>query len=161
MADTGTSRLLFADYVLYLTSISKNRLLTLDYIGGADLDGSVWGTVVSEGLSKPFLLFNTETHNRTSDETLAVFWRNLRGWKLELTIVGSVHGTFSDEAILYEYLRAEGLVPDLGDLYGTVGGNTMLGIENAYLDAFFDMCLKKKNPELLKGPNTAVKFWPS
>jgi hypothetical protein len=40
----------------------------------------------------------------------------------------------------------------------------MLGIENAYLDAFFDMCLKGEKEKLLEGPSEdypAVEFWPS
>jgi hypothetical protein len=85
---------------------------------GANLDGSVWGDVIYEGLSKPFLIFNTEYHNLTTDATWTVFWENLRGWKLGLTVLGSTHATFSDQATLYESLRSLGLIPDLGDLMG-------------------------------------------
>lgn len=133
------------------------------FICGANMDGSFWGSVVDAGISKPFLLINTDTHNRTSDASWASFWDNLRGWRLELTAMGSTHATFSDQAALYEDLLASGQVPDLGGYFGTIGGKTMLGIENAYFNAFFEMCFKGKESKLLKGPSKeypAVYFWP-
>jgi dienelactone hydrolase len=134
------------------------------FICGANMDGSFWGSVAAAGLSKPFLLFNTETHNRTSDATWTSFWKNLRGWRLELTVEGSTHATFSDQATLYEELLGAGQIPDLGDYFGTVGGRTMLAIENAYLNAFFEMCFEGKKQKLLNGPSEeypAVVFWPT
>jgi hypothetical protein len=133
------------------------------FICGANMDGSFWGSVVDAGLSRPFLMFNTETHNRTSDATWTSFWEDLRGWRLELTVLGSTHATFSDQAALYADLLGAGQIPDLGGYFGTVGGRTMLAIENAYLNAFFEMCLGGKKQELLKGPSKeypAIVFWP-
>jgi dienelactone hydrolase len=133
------------------------------FICGANMDGTFWGKVVDTGVPKPFLLFNTENHNRTSDATWTSFWDHSTGWKLELTVKGSVHLTFSDEAALYEILVASGQIPDLGNLFGTVGGKTMLEIENAYFRAFFEKCFEGKKEELLEGPSKnfpAVVFWP-
>lgn len=142
---------------------ATTMLKDLRFTCGANLDGSFWGSVVDAGLSNPFLLFNTESRNRTSDATWTSFWANLRGWRLELTVVGSTHATFSDQAALYEDLLSNGQVPDLGDYFGTVGGKTMLAVENAYLSAFFEKCFEGKREKLLEGPSEkfpAVVFWP-
>ena len=134
------------------------------FVCGANMDGTFWGSVVNTGVSKPFLLFNTEIHNRTSDASWTTFWEKSTGWKLELTVKGSVHLTFSDEAALYEILVADGVIPNEGELFGSLGGERMLAIENAYFKAFFEMCFKETKAKLLDAPSRdfpEVVFWPS
>lgn len=130
---------------------------------GANLDGSMIGPVVTSGLDSPFLLISSAIHNRTVDPTWQTFWDNLRGWRLELSVKGSVHVTFTDEAALYDDLKGLPGIPDLGNLFGTIPGARMLEIESAYLGAFFDQFLKGKEQVLLGGPSEAfpeVVFWP-
>lgn len=62
-------------------------------IGGVDMDGSLFGPVISQGLSRPFLFFN---HENASDPTEVELWQRL-GWGLALTLANSTHGTFTDQ----------------------------------------------------------------
>lgn len=64
------------------------------------------------------------------------------------------------------YLRALGLIDEFPEWYfGTINGERLLVIEEAYLTAFFDRCLKGEHGEnlkLLKGPSDKfpeVSFW--
>ena len=130
---------------------------------GVNMDGTIHGPVVEGGLSKPVMFMNTELHNRTSDPSWATLWDKLSGFRLELTVINSTHISFNDQAYLYDELRAIGGIPDLGDLFGTVGGKRILEIEYAYLSAFFDKCLLNQKEPLLEGPSAKypeVVFWP-
>ncbi|TAQ89877.1 hypothetical protein B7494_g1816 [Chlorociboria aeruginascens] len=133
---------------------------------GSNLDGDLFGDVVETGLDKAFLLIGSGVHNRTSisDPGWETFYANSTGYKVEISVEGSVHGAFSDQAALYDDLRVLDLIPDLGDQFGTVKGERMLQIESAYLGALFGKCFTGKENALLKGPSDKfpeVYFWPA
>lgn len=119
---------------------------------GSNLAGSFWGDVVTAGLSKPFFIVGAEEHNRTSDESWATFYQNLRGFRLGVNVNGTVHLTFDDQAYLYGVLREAGLIPDLGNPFGTIDGKWILVIEGTYLGVFFEYCLEGRKERLLQGP---------
>ncbi len=50
-------------------------------------------------------------------------------------------------------LRQAGLIPDLGNPFGTIDGGRILGIESTYLGAFFEMCFAREREMLLEGPS--------
>lgn len=79
--------------------LSNNR-----FRGGADLDGQIFNSVLSQGLSKPFLLFGRPDH-REEDSSWVRFWDNLRGPKMELELNDSLHGSFTDLPLLLHSLN--------------------------------------------------------
>ena len=129
------------------------------FVAGIDLDGAIIGNATTLGLSAPFLLMSSAVHNRTNDPTWATFWDNLRGYKRELAIAGTLHLSYSDYLPLADVAVAAGLLTKNATeaLVGTIDGSRMLTIESAYIGSFFDMWLKGGKGELLNGPS---KFFP-
>lgn len=122
---------------------------------GVNMDGSIFGPVLDSGLSKPYLFIDIgASHNRTNDASWSTLWSKLRGWKAELSFLGSSHPAFSDQKVLYEQLREAGALPDLGDIYGTIGGERQKVLEDAYLTAFFGKCFGTGGGTLLSGPSS-------
>ncbi len=123
-------------------------------VGGLDLDGSVYGPVVDQGLDRPFLLWGHQAKNRSMDETWATLWRHLRGWKLELELDGSTHYTFSDFPLVAKVLDlVNGLPPEDKALLGTLDGLRVIEIVGAYVTAFLDFVLRGVNTTLLQKPD--------
>jgi len=120
---------------------------------GSNFDGSFWGDVVTAGLSKPFFIVEAKEHNRISDESWVTFYQNLRVFRLGVKVSGTVHLTFDDQAYLYGVLREAGLIPDLGNPFGSIGGKWILVIESAHLGVFFEYCFEGRKERLLQGPS--------
>jgi dienelactone hydrolase len=130
---------------------------------GVNFDGSFWGAVVQSGVSRPFFLMASAIHNQTTDDSWKWFLGNSTGEKLEVSVGGSRHGTFSDFAYLYdEIVAGGGSVPGVGDLFGSIGGARMLGVVGTYVGAWFNRCLEGKKEVVLEGPSESwpeVEFW--
>ncbi|KAG0130233.1 hypothetical protein HOY82DRAFT_562755 [Tuber indicum] len=125
-------------------------------LGGVNLDGRFFGSVITKGLKKPFVIFGAEGHNRTVDETWKSFWNSpSKGWKRELSLKGAAHITFSDYAPLIELLGLKKLFPKeiLEELVGTIGGLRAMTIQRVYLKAFFDKVLAHGKGKLFNGPD--------
>lgn len=127
-------------------------------LAGADLDGSVNGTVRNTGLDRPFLLMSNATHGRHNDPSWATFWSHLRGWRLELRLRDSAHQTYTDMSPLGQQLeRALPLPPEavaaLTGSIGTIGADRAVAAQRAYLRAFFDLHLCGRDDHLLSGPS--------
>lgn len=121
--------------------------------GGANLDGSFFGPVIQQGLDRPFLIFANERQNQSVDASWAAIWPQLKGWKLELMLKGSTHGTFSDLPLLAKVLGlAEKLPSEVGEIMGTLDGKRALDIIWGSLVAFFDFVLGGKSSRPLHGP---------
>ncbi len=121
-------------------------------IGGINLDGSFWSTVINKGLSKPFLVFAHEGKNLTSDPSWEAIWPKFTGWKRLYELAGSAHGTFTDFPSLVAALGFEGQLGDAGaELLGTIGGARAMDIITTYVTAFMDSVLKGKRSGLLNG----------
>lgn len=118
---------------------------------GVDLDGTLYGPVVDDGLSRPFLLMGNASHDRTTDPTWTAFWSHLRGWHHDLTLAGSGHLTFTDVAPLSAPLHLTGLFPP--ELLGTIDGDRAVDIEQTYLTAYFNRFLRHSPEPLLDGPD--------
>jgi len=137
---------------------AATMLANSHFIAGLNFDGSMIGPVVTQGLKKPFLIFEAEGHNRTNDETWATFWGNLKGWKRMVSIKGTTHTSFSDFLVLGDALIAAGaLSTDFLAILGTIDGTRMLDIEGKYVRAFWDKWFKDGEAKVLDGPNTK---WP-
>jgi Platelet-activating factor acetylhydrolase, isoform II len=123
--------------------------------GGVNLDGSFWGSVVDMGVEDPFLLFAREGHNQSNDASWASFWGNSRGWREQLTLLNSTHGTFEDLLLLAEELGIEQELPPgtLVPLLGSLEGRRALKIIWEYVTAFFGFVLTGEGEGLLSGPS--------
>ncbi|KAJ5511062.1 Platelet-activating factor acetylhydrolase [Penicillium expansum] len=120
-------------------------------VAGANLDGSMFGSVVQHGLRGPFLLFGHENKTQATDPTWKEFWSNLRGWKLELELAKAQHYTFSDLPFLLKLL---GLpvekVPAIQTMVGTLDGFKAFEIVHRTVVAFLGFGLRQTSPTPLQ-----------
>ncbi|MBT2211061.1 lipase [Actinomadura sp. NEAU-AAG7] len=127
-------------------------------LAGADLDGTIPGSVADTGLDRPFLLMSNATHGRDNDPSWENFWSHLRGWRRELRLRDSGHQTYTDLSPLGQQLmRALPLPPPvaarLTEWIGTIDAGRAVAAERAYLGAFFDLHLRHRDDHLLSGPS--------
>jgi dienelactone hydrolase len=144
---------------------------------GVNLDGSMahgfglsedWpylpGEVVRRGLDRPFMLFGNDGHNHLAGEAFPVgdpswrdFWSNQRGWKLDISLRQSEHGSFQDLQIAGPQIAAAlDLSPTTFEpLIGTIDPDRSIAAQRAYLAAFFDLHLRQRDNQLLDGPSPA------
>jgi dienelactone hydrolase len=144
---------------------------------GVNLDGTMahglgisedWpylpGEVVRRGLDRPFMLFGNARHNHlstepppTGDPSWREFWSNQRGWKLDITLRQSEHGSFSDLQVgLPQIAGALGLPPGTFEPFiGTIDPERSIAAQRAYVAAFFDLHLRHRDDHLLDGPSPA------
>ncbi|WP_326642493.1 lipase [Nonomuraea fuscirosea] len=122
---------------------------------GLGLDGAVLGPVAEAGLDRPYLVVDTPGKGGlATNPVLQTFWKNLRGWRLNLTVKGAAHNSFGDDA---QFVRTVaplvGLPKDeLDESVGTIPAKRALAFQRAYPLAFFDRFLRGKKPPLLDGP---------
>ncbi|KAH0342466.1 alpha/beta-hydrolase, partial [Aureobasidium melanogenum] len=123
---------------------------------GINFDGTLFGSVVTSGLKQPFLIFSHagELLNETINSWNSFLQASPKFDKLELSLNGSVHNTFSDAPLLADLAGLDEL-PGVGAALGTLNGRRVLVILAAYTDAFFKFAFHgaTKVPELLKGPS--------
>ncbi|KAH6676753.1 PAF acetylhydrolase family protein [Halenospora varia] len=118
--------------------------------GGINLDGSFFGPAIQAGTKRPFLLVGHEGKNQSTDASWGAAWRRLRGWKLELEVLGTAHGSFTDLPLLVDALGLTGHLPDaVTELLGSVAGPRGLEIIRVYVGAFFDKVLRGQSSGLL------------
>jgi predicted dienelactone hydrolase len=122
---------------------------------GIDLDGTLFGPVVTGGLDRPFVLMSSQDHGRDNDPSWAGFWTVQRGFKLDLKLANSQHTSYSDGEVLYPQVAPLiGLPPDQqAQLIGTVDPARAVAAERAYVRAFFDRTLRHRDGHLLNGPS--------
>ena len=118
---------------------NKNKVLLKC---GANLDGSFWGPIISKGLPRntDFLIMSSENRTRDNDPSWASFWKNSKGGlELEVKVVGAGHGSYSDQGYLLGVLVKLGVLEPgaLGDGFGTIDGERMLDVEDAYCKFYF------------------------
>ncbi|MGV9776263.1 alpha/beta hydrolase family protein [Streptosporangium sp. NPDC003464] len=135
---------------------------------GADLDGwlayDVGGEAPSpaatEGVDRPFLLMGSPgstADGRIRDHLTAPawtsFWERSTGWKLDLSMPGAMHYSFTDvQAFLPELDEELEVVPEVrAQRIGTVDPGRSVAAQRAYLTAFFDQSLKHRPRRLLRG----------
>jgi len=114
-------------------------------VAGINFDGSMFGPVVEQGLSRPFILFGHENKTRAveSDYTWAAIWPKLTGWKREFELKGSQHYSFSDVPNFASLLGLSGNSSEpLRDIIGTIDHLRALDIMTDYTVAFFNKFLR-------------------
>jgi hypothetical protein len=122
---------------------------------GIDMDGTLYGPVVTGGLDRPFLLMSSQNHNRDNDPSWARFWAAQRGPTLDLKLTNSQHQSYSDnESLLPQAAPLIGLPPSVvAQDIGTIDPGRALAAERAYVLAFFDQTLRHRDGHLLDGPS--------
>ncbi|WP_414167381.1 alpha/beta hydrolase family protein [Streptoverticillium reticulum] len=103
---------------------------------GIDLDGTLWGPVVTGGLDRPFLLMDTADHDGLQkDPAWTEFWKHLGGWHRCLRLADAQHLSFTDVVALSPQLK--GGFPQVG----TIPAARAVAAVRATVRAFFDLHL--------------------
>ncbi|KAI4960133.1 hypothetical protein J4E86_001753 [Alternaria arbusti] len=111
--------------------------------GGVNLDGSMFGPVLTTGFNDPFMLMGHENKTQATDPSWKTIWPNLTGWKKEFEVKHSAHYSFSDLPLVISALGLDGKLPaQVGELLGSIEGRRMTGLTTTYVAAFLDMVLK-------------------
>ncbi|RYP71473.1 hypothetical protein DL769_004698 [Monosporascus sp. CRB-8-3] len=130
--------------------LSDSRL-----VGGVNLDGTFFGSVINRGLDKPLMMMAHEGKNLTTDATWGALWPNLKGFKRQFMLNGSTHGTFTDLAEAADLIGLREEFPtQAAALLGSIDGGRALQIIATYTGRFFDFVLKGKKSELLDRSST-------
>ena len=116
---------------------------------GIDMDGATVAPIPDHGLSRPFLFLGKQS-NYTPGSGGAVTtwerdWKLLTGWKRWLLVVGTVHASFTDLALLADQIGI--------DIGAALPGSRSLDITRAYVRAFFDQHLRSRPQALLNQPS--------
>jgi len=119
--------------------------------GGINLDGPIWGPARSTGLnntSQAFLIFGSEGHNTTSYPGWVEFWAALEkdgGWKRELKIKESGHGSYWDVNILVDIAKIRDNLDEVAQsLIGPVLGERVWKVMGRYLPSFLNYALGRR-----------------
>lgn len=129
------------------------------FVGGVNLDGILFGSVVGSGFGKPFVEIKSQTPSSQRDSTWEKFFGNLSGWKLEVLVQGAKHESFSDLGEVVDGLSKQG--PKVEEVVGTIDGERMSEIMTAYVSAAARKFVLGTDEELLDGASDKfpeVKF---
>ncbi|KAI4628991.1 hypothetical protein J4E83_003546 [Alternaria metachromatica] len=111
--------------------------------GGVNLDGSMFGPVLTTGFNSPFMLMGHENKTQETDPSWKTIWPNLTGWKKEFEVKHSAHYSFSDLPLVISALGLDGKLPaQVEELLGSIEGRRITGLTTTYVAAFLDMVLK-------------------
>lgn len=118
---------------------------------GLNLDGSMFGEVLTAGLDRPFVLMGHENKTQETDPSWKTIWPLLTGWKREFEVKQTAHYSFSDLPLITSVLGLQDVLPaQVGEVLGNVEGRHMTKIIATYVTAFLDLVFKS-GPE---GPLT-------
>ncbi|RJE25719.1 PAF acetylhydrolase family protein [Aspergillus sclerotialis] len=129
------------------------------FVGGVNLDGILFGSVVGSGFGKPFLEMKSQTSSSVRDSTWKKFFGKLTGWKLQVQVQGAQHESFSDLGEIVNAIGAKG--KNVDEIVGTISGERMIEIMTAYVSATARQAVLGTKEKLLDGPSKEypeVKF---
>jgi pimeloyl-ACP methyl ester carboxylesterase len=119
---------------------------------GLNLDGSLFGRVLTTGLDRPFMLVGHANKTQATDPSWAAVWPLLRGWKREFEVTKAAHYSFSDLPAAVAALGLQDVLPvEVGDVLGRIEGGRMAGLTVRYVCAFLDRTLKGVQTGFLDG----------
>ena len=124
---------------------------------GIDLDGALYGPVLSAGLDRPFLLMCSQQHDLSDDSSWAQTWSHLRGWHKELRLANAAHNSYTDlQSLVPEAAAAVGFPPStVQQLIGTVDPARSVLAVRTYVRAYFDRFVRGHDNHLLDRPSPA------
>ena len=127
--------------------------------GGLNFDGDFYGAIAVNVsvVRNPFLFF--EAARGVPRPNWDNAWNNhLKGWKLDLQLLGAVHGSFDDMPLVTEIIGIRAGLSKVGNaLLGTVPGLRGLKIMSAYVSAFAEFVFsgeKAERGDLVDGKNS-------
>lgn len=108
-------------------------------VAAVNLDGTMFGDVLNDGLSSPFMIMSHAGKNLSTDASWDQVWPKVSGTKVAITLNGTVHGSYSDLPLLANTLgfSAKGSA-HIGELLGTMDGKTAIENVNAFVGQFFE-----------------------
>jgi hypothetical protein len=122
---------------------------------GLDLDGSMFGDVLTVGLDRPFMLMGHENKTQETDPSWKTVWPRLTGWKKEFEVLGAAHYSFTDLPLITSVLQLQEKLPtEVSQVLGTVEGHRMTKIIATYATSLLDMVFKSGSEKPLTGGNT-------
>jgi pimeloyl-ACP methyl ester carboxylesterase len=96
--------------------------------------------------------------------TTSVVWYNLRGYRRFVSLVGTTHGSYTDQEALFPQIAAAGLLTvPASSWIGTLDPDRAIAAQRAYIHAFFDLWLYDRDSHLLDGASPEfpeAKFYP-
>ena len=122
--------------------------------GGVNLDGSMFGSVLTAGLDRPFMLIGHENKTQETDPSWKAVWPKLTGWKREFEVKKAAHYSFSDLPIVVSSLGLQSQLPsEVGQVLGSIEGHRMAELTVKYVRGFLDRTLKGSATKFLDGEN--------
>ncbi len=120
---------------------------------GINLDGTFWGRVLRTGLDRPFMIFAHEGKNQSTDESWAEVWPLLNASKVEASVFGTAHGSYTDLPLLVDLLGLREQLPpgSLNGVLGSIDGKRVIDIVKVYATLFFDFVMGQSPAPELKG----------
>ncbi|KEF57371.1 uncharacterized protein A1O9_05288 [Exophiala aquamarina CBS 119918] len=120
-------------------------------LAGINLDGTFFGDVIKNDLDRPFMIYAHEGKNLSTDQSWADTWSHLRSSKLEVTVRGSAHGSYTDFPLLLEVLGLRDQLPaEVSESIGAISGTRMLDILSTSIAPFFRFAGCQNTAEQLK-----------
>jgi predicted dienelactone hydrolase len=111
-----------------------------------DVTAALDGDLVPAPHERPVLIVGNQHRRHAADPELAAFYDQLRGPRLYLVIDGAEHSDITDFTVFKSTV-------DLSAVFnvGPINGVRALGIQRAYLAAWFDRALRGRHSRLLRG----------
>ncbi|PVI04065.1 PAF acetylhydrolase family protein [Periconia macrospinosa] len=115
-------------------------------LGAVNLDGTLFGPVLTHGLDSPLMLIGHENKTRETDPSWTELWPRLRGWKKEYEIKNTAHYSFSDLPLIASVLGIQNQLPlEVKGMIGMMEGKRAMQLTVDYVTAFLDMVLKSSS----------------
>ncbi|MBL7259994.1 alpha/beta hydrolase family protein [Paractinoplanes lichenicola] len=124
---------------------------------GANLDGTFFGSPLTTGLHRPFLMLGAGV-----DDSWTTMWGKLRGPRYWLQVDHTAHLSFTDLQTLLPQLGTP--APEREQLIGSIDGERSIAVQRPYVVAFFDRHLRHGDARLLAGPSPRfpeMRFYPN
>ncbi len=134
-----------------------------------DQDPGPLSTVAADGVDRPVLLLGKDGNDHHTVPSWGALWEHSSGPRLDLTLLGSGHATYTDATSMLPRIAARlGLPKEMvTGTIGTVAPERAVAVQRAYVPAFFDRELRHRDDAgLLDGPSARypeVRFvgWPA
>ncbi|KAH0353422.1 PAF acetylhydrolase family protein, partial [Aureobasidium melanogenum] len=118
--------------------IETTEQITADVVLLLSTSTTLFGDVLNEGLSSPFMIMSHAGKSLTTDPSWTQVWPRVTGTKLAVTLNGTVHGSYSDLPLLANTLGLSAKAsPQVGELLGMMDGVMATENVNAFAGQFF------------------------
>ncbi|MCQ8189270.1 alpha/beta hydrolase [Streptomyces rugosispiralis] len=121
-----------------------------------DHDPGPLSTVAADGVDRPVLLMGKDGNDHHTVPSWGALWEHGSGPRLDLTLLGSGHATYTDATSMLPRIAARLRLPKemVTAAIGTVTPERAVAVQRAYVPAFFDRELRHRDDGgLLDGPS--------